>query len=76
MPNSTVQDSFTWKIRLLGQVEVEAPSGVVLKISGKKTCELIAYLALNPDRTHTRDRLMDLLWGDSDISHARTRLRQ
>lgn len=65
-----------WSIRVFGSLEVETPSGAVIPVTRRKTGELLAYLSLNQDRSHSRDELIDLIWGDSDVTDARTRLRQ
>lgn len=65
-----------WQIRLFGNVEISTPSGEIVPVTSKKTAELLAYLALNPDRTHTREKLIDLIWGDSEAADPRKRLRQ
>jgi DNA-binding SARP family transcriptional activator len=41
-----------------------------------KNLAILAYLALSPGRSATRDRLCDLLWGDRDLSRSRPQLRQ
>ena len=65
-----------WQIRLFGSLEISTPTGTVVCVTRKKTGELLAFLALNPNRPHTRDILIETIWGDSDIIDARTRLRQ
>src|SRR5262245_52068395 len=50
--------------------------GLAATLGPSKPLALIGYLALAPQRTASRDRLCDLLWGDRDIDEARTQLRQ
>jgi DNA-binding SARP family transcriptional activator len=42
----------------------------------KKTRALLAYLALPTGRTHSRDKLVGLLWSDRGDEQARNSLRQ
>jgi DNA-binding SARP family transcriptional activator len=65
-----------WRIQLFGALVVDKPTGERIPLTGKKAGELLAYLALHPDQAHPRERLISLLWGDTDVSNARTRLRQ
>ncbi len=69
-------DNSLWQIRLFGALEVEKPNGEHVALSGKKAGELLAYLAIHPYQSHQREKLIDVLWNDSDIVHVRTRLRQ
>src|SRR5436305_1716858 len=41
-----------------------------------KPLALLAYLVLSPNRTASRERLADLLWGDQDRAAARHSLRR
>ena len=63
-------------LNLLGGLRVEGPSGDRVALSGRKGPALLAYLAMCPGRTSTRDRLADLFWGENDDEHARNSLRQ
>lgn len=76
MSEHHTQPDGTWHIRLLGKLQITDPEGRSTPVAGRKTGELLAYLALNSNRSHTRERLIELIWGDSDISDVRTRLRQ
>src|SRR5579862_5661720 len=76
MSTETPKESSPWRIRLFGRVEVDTPDGLTVSVPGKKTGELLAYLALHPNRAHSREKLVDLIWGDSEVGDARTRLRQ
>ena len=68
MPNPT--------LKLLGGFELRDNAGAAVDIRGKKLRGLIAYLALNPDRRHGREKLATLLWGDRFDAQARQSLRQ
>jgi DNA-binding SARP family transcriptional activator len=47
-----------------------------LSISSRKGCALLAYLAMQPEPTLTREQLATLLWGDRFDTQARQSLRQ
>lgn len=64
-------------VRLLGGLEVFAEGGQPMDVSAKKARALLAYLAAQPKRRHTREHVAALLWGDiSADEHARRSLRQ
>src|SRR5690606_11128038 len=63
-------------LQMLGAYRVHAADGGELRIASRKGRALLAYLALRPDETHSRDRLANLLWEDADEELARTSLRQ
>lgn len=64
------------RIDLLGGFSVAAPDGPSIPIASKKAQGLLAYLALAPDWSATRDKLTGVLWSDRDGEHARNSLRQ
>jgi TolB-like protein/lipoprotein NlpI len=64
------------RINLLGGFSVAAPDGPLAPITSKKAQGLLAYLALAPDWSATRDKLIGVLWSDRDGEHARNSLRQ
>src|SRR5262249_36526330 len=47
-----------------------------LRLRTRKTQALLAYLALPPGQSHSRDKLATLLWGDQSQAHARSRFRE
>ncbi len=49
---------------------------MVSKFQTKKTAALFAYLAANPDRDHSRERLIDLVWPGEDPAQTKDRLNQ
>ncbi len=61
---------------LLGGFEVRLEDGRSLPVPTNKAQALLAYLALAPGRTHPRDKLAALLWGDRGDEQARHSLRQ
>jgi TolB-like protein len=64
------------RIELLGGFEIVGPRGAAIEISGRKPRALMAILALSPDLTTRRQRLVDLLWSDRANTQARSSLRQ
>lgn len=65
-----------WRIRLFGTLEVESPSGVIVRFTGTKAGGILAYLALNLDKPVKRETLANLFWANSDVASQRTRVRQ
>jgi DNA-binding SARP family transcriptional activator/TolB-like protein/Flp pilus assembly protein TadD len=66
------------RLRLLGRFSavVDGSSPVPLRIASKKGIGLLAYLALHPEHTASREKLATLLWGDRPDQQARLNLRQ
>lgn len=66
------------RLRLLGRFSavVDGSPPIHLRISSKKGIALLAYLALNPEHTVSREKLATLLWGDRPDPQARLSLRQ
>ena len=62
-------------LRLLGGFELET-DGRRLTLPPRKAQALLAYLALRPGRSHTREALTALLWSDTTGARARQSLRQ
>lgn len=66
----------TTSLRLLGRFGLRRDSGERILVSSKKARALLAYVAMQPDYTMSRERLATLLWGDRSDSLARHNLRQ
>jgi DNA-binding SARP family transcriptional activator len=64
------------KLRLLGPFEARLGSGPAIAFSTRRSQGLLAYLALRPDRTHSRASLAALLWSEAPEAAARRNLRQ
>jgi DNA-binding SARP family transcriptional activator len=62
------------EVRLLGQFEV-LHDGKRVTIPTRNAQSLLAYLALNADNAHRRERLAGLLWPDSSEENACSNLR-
>ncbi len=60
---------------MLGQFKLEYKSKL-LELPSRPAQSLFAYLALNPDISHRREKLAGMLWPDSDEENARGYLRQ
>jgi DNA-binding SARP family transcriptional activator len=63
-------------LQVLGSFHVRDAGGGEVRIASRKGRALLAYLALRPGESHSRDRLANLLWEDADEELARTSLRQ
>jgi DNA-binding SARP family transcriptional activator len=63
-------------LQVLGAFRVQDAAGAEIRIASRKGRALLAYLALRPGESHSRDRLATLLWEDADEDLARTSLRQ
>ncbi|PBB42133.1 transcriptional regulator [Mesorhizobium sp. WSM3866] len=64
------------KVSLFGGFQIEKESGGPVWLTGKRGPAILAYLARCPGMAAPRERLADLLWGDSDSEHSRNSLRQ
>jgi len=63
-------------VSLLGGFELAIGSGSPRVLPTRKAQALLAYLAVEPGRQHSRDALAALLWGDRRDVQARRSLRQ
>ncbi len=61
---------------LLGPFSISDPSGMPLTPKAKKTCAMLAMLALSPRATRTRVWLRDKLWSDRGEEQGAASLRQ
>ena len=71
------------ELRLLGGFEARLPDGRSVAIASRKSCGLLAYLALHPGKAIPRERLAALFWservdrfGRNSLSQAVTALRK
>src|SRR5688572_14419107 len=66
------------ELRLLGRfaASVAGEEPAVLAIAAPRVRAVLAYLAMQPALTETRERLAALLWGDGSDKQARQSLRQ
>src|SRR5262245_29856967 len=63
-------------IRLFGGLDVRSGAGSPIAFPTKKARALLAYLAIDPARAHSRDELAEPLWGARDDEQARGSLRR
>jgi TolB-like protein/DNA-binding SARP family transcriptional activator/Tfp pilus assembly protein PilF len=65
-------------LRVLGgfAIAIDAAPPCELRISSRKSCAMLAYLAMHPDRRASREHLATFFWGDRRDEHARQSLRQ
>jgi DNA-binding SARP family transcriptional activator len=64
------------RLSLLGGFEARVDDGHPIVFPRRKAQALLAYLVLNPGRTHPRAKVASLLWSDIAEEAARTNLRQ
>ena len=62
-------------LRLLGDFTAKIDQREI-SLATRKAKALVAYLALSDNTQDTRERLVGLLWSESDEEHARASLRQ
>jgi len=67
--------NYFWRIELLGGLRVLSGERVMTRFRTHKTASLLAYLALFPERPHSREELCDLLWPEADLDAGRMNLR-
>ena len=66
----------TLKFRLFGKFSVERDTQVVKGLDSGKEQELLSYLLVRRDRSHPREALASLFWGDSSTEKSKKYLRQ
>jgi DNA-binding SARP family transcriptional activator len=66
----------TLKIRLFGKFNVQRGARVVKGLTANKVQELLSYLLVRRDRSHPRETLASLLWGDTSTEKSKKYLRQ
>lgn len=65
----------TAELHLFGPASLVV-TGRPVKLHSAKTLSLLTFLVLEADRSHSREKLAGLLWGESPESRARQSLRQ
>ena len=65
-----------WRVRLLGDVSLHDGQLRALRLPSRAATALLARLALAPERAHSREELIELLWPGVDLDVGRNRLRQ
>lgn len=62
------------RIEMLGPLRVVVGDRVITRFSTQHAALLLAYMALSPDTTHSREMFIDKLWPETDLSAGRNRL--
>jgi predicted ATPase len=65
-----------WRIELLGGIRAKSGRRVVTRFAGRAVVALLARLALQPKRSHSREELIELFWPGVAVDVGRNRLRQ
>ena len=65
-----------WQIQLLGGLRATHGNSVITQFPSRPIAMLLARLALEPQRRHAREELIELLWPNVDLDVGRNRLRQ
>ena len=63
-----------WTIELLGGLRAHRAGRVLTRFRTQKTAVLLAFLALHPDRRHSRESLIELLWPNATPQTGRNQL--
>src|SRR5579871_4633841 len=63
-----------FRIQMLGRFAVWQGSREITRFRTQKTASLLAYLALYPDRSHSRQTLIELFWPENTPDAARANL--
>jgi DNA-binding SARP family transcriptional activator len=63
------------RVSLFGGLEILGPTGAPIRPPTRDARELLAFLALEPDRRYPRDVVLGRLWGDRGETSARKALR-
>jgi len=66
----------TIRILLFGKFNIEAGGSLIPRLESRKAEELLAYLLLNRDQPQARERLADMLWGETFQDQANNYLRK
>ena len=73
---TTPDPGFPFEIRLLGGFSVQRNECEIESFPSAKARELFCYLLLHRDRSHSREVLASLLWGDCATSQSKKYFRQ
>ena len=66
----------TIRIFLFGKFNIEVNGSLIPRLESRKAEELLAYLLLNRDQPQARERLADMLWGETFQDQANNYLRK
>ena len=65
-----------WHIQLLGGLRATHGNAVIAQFPSRPVAALLARLAMEPQRRHAREELIELLWPGVELEVGRNRLRQ
>jgi hypothetical protein len=65
-----------WQIQLLGGLRATRGTAVIAQFPSRPIAMLLAVVALQPQRRHSREELIELLWPGVELDVGRNRLRQ
>jgi predicted ATPase len=65
-----------WQVQLLGGLRATRGNSVIAQFPSRPVAMLMARLAMQPQRRHAREELIDLLWPETELEVGRNRLRQ
>lgn len=65
-----------WQIQLLGGLRATYGNSVIARFPSRPVAMLLARLAIEPERRHSREELIELLWPGVELDVGRNRLRQ
>ncbi|HEV2473729.1 MAG TPA: BTAD domain-containing putative transcriptional regulator, partial [Chthonomonadales bacterium] len=69
------QEPALWHIELFGRLRATSAERTITRFPAGKARELLARLACYPDREHSREELVELLWPEVEPGAGRLRLR-
>lgn len=72
--SETLGGEFLYSLTLFGKVELVGRSGVI-RLRTRATLSLLAFLFIDPKRSHSRDELADRFWPEDDPESSRQKLR-
>ena len=64
------------RLTIFGRFSLVGADGTPIPLKSQKAKALLAYLALSPEYTRSREEIMALLWSDRGEAQARASLRQ
>ena len=75
-PHSEADAQALWVVGLLGGLDLFDGTQHITRLPSRAVTALLARLALSPDRAHSREELIELLWPGVALDIGRNRLRQ
>ena len=75
LPKNAKIEPKVWYLRLLGDLSLQWNGREIRRFRAQKYAHLLAYLALNQNRAHAREELVEIFWPEEPLPKARTCLR-